>query len=441
MKSNAPGPSRPGQGALRLPFFYGWLIVAIAVVSGAFAVGTASWALSALISPMETELGWSRSTIFGALTLRALLSGMLAPFIWPYMDRPRGPLVLTMIGAVSLGGSLMGLKYVQEPWQFYMLFGVLGSVSMLGSGFFLAQTVVPKWFVRKRGRALGLATMGTGAGAFFPLFLNPILEAMGWRDTWFILGLAGLVILAPLATMMRRQPEDLGLLPDGATEPVSAVMRPEGALSPSDMRIHGRSLTRQEVVRRPVFWLLVLILGLGGLGLQGYQPNWIPYLTDSGISPATVSYAISTYAVFSIVFRVFLWGYLADRFPARYLLTAQAAIIAGTVVMLLNVDSTPALFAFAAVSGMGIGGWVLLQPLIVADYFGRGHLGSINGIMRPILTVSTASGPLIIAGIYDFSGAYFWAFILVLAAWGIMGMVALITRPPSRGPVPETKTQ
>jgi MFS family permease len=435
MKSNPVGALQPKPAARRLPFFYGWLIVAIAVVSGAFAVGTASWALSALISPMESELGWSRSTIFGALTLRALLSGVLAPFIWPYMDRPKGPLALTMIGAVSLGVSLMGLRFVHEPWQFYALFGVVGSVSMLGSGFFLAQTVVPKWFVRKRGRALGLATMGTGAGAFFPLFLNPILEAVGWRDSWFILGVAGLVILAPLAMLMRRQPEDLGLLPDGATEPTRTVERPVGTLSPSDMRMHGRSLTRQEVVRRPVFWLLVLILGLGGLGLQGYQPNWIPYLTDSGISPATVSYAISTYAVFSILFRVFLWGYLADRFPARYLLTAQAAIIAITVVMLFNVNSTYSLFAFAAVSGMGIGGWVMLQPLIVADYFGRGHLGSINGIMRPILTISTASGPLIIAGIYDLSGAYFWAFVLVLAAWVIMGLVALVTRPPSREPL------
>jgi MFS family permease len=441
MKSNPADTPRPKSFTPRLPFFYGWIIVAIAVISGAFFVGTASWALSALLSPMEAELGWSRSTIFGALTLRALLSGMLAPFIWPYMDRPKGPLVLTMIGAVSLGGSLMGLKYVQEPWQFYLLFGVLGSVSMLGSGFFLAQTVVPKWFLRKRGRALGLATMGTGAGAFFPLFLNPILESTGWRDTWFILGLAGLVILAPLAALMRRQPEDLGLLPDGATEPVNTLSTPGATLSLSDMRTQGRSLTRQEVVRRPVFWLLLLILGLGGLGLQGYQPNWIPYITDSGISPATASYAMSVYAVFSIVFRVFLWGYLADHFPARYLLTAQASIIALTVVMLLNVDSTLSLFAFAAVSGMGIGGWVLLQPLIVADYFGREHLGSINGIMRPILTVSTASGPLIIAGIYDLSGAYFWAFVLVLAAWGTMGLVALVTHPPSRGPAQEIKTQ
>ena len=432
MKSNAPGPPRPGQGAFRLPFFYGWLIVASAVVSGAFAVGTAPWALSVFISPMETELGWSRSTIFGALTVRSLLSGMLAPFLWPYMDRPRGPLVLSVIGAVSLGASLMGLRWVQEPWQFYVLFGVVGSASMLGSGFFLAQTVVPKWFVRKRGRALSLATMGTGAGAFFPVFIQPILEAVGWRDTWFILGVAGLVILAPLAVLMRRQPEDLGLLPDGATVPESAPTKPGRSPGPNDMRTHGRSLTRQEVVRRPVFWLLMLILGLGGLGLQGYQPNWIPYLTDSGISAATAAYAMSIYAVFSIGFRVVLWGSLADRFPARYLLTAQAAIIALTVVILLNVASTPGLIAFVAISGMGIGGWVMLQPLIVADYFGRGHLGAINGVMRPILTISTASGPVVIAGIYDASGSYFWAFVLVLAAWSAMGLIALVTRPPSR---------
>ena len=127
-----------------------------------------------------------------------------------------------------------------------------------------------------------------------------------------------------------------------------------------------------------------------------------------------------------------IWGSLADKVPARYLLTAQALIIASSVILLLNVNSTFGLIAFVIVSGTGIGGWVLLQPLIVADYFGRAHLGSINGVMRPILTVVTASSPLVIASMYDASGSYLSAFILVTFSWIIMGCISLIARPDSK---------
>lgn len=411
-------------------FFYGWLIVAIAIVGGAFHVGIAPWALSALIGPMETELGWSRSTIFGALTLRTLLSGILAPFLWPFMDKPKGAVALATLGALSLGLSLIGLKFIETTWEFYLLFGVVGSGSTLGSGFFLAQTIVPKWFISKRGRALGIATMGTGAGAFFPFFIQPILQSLGWRDTWFVLGITSIVLLIPLALLIRRQPEDIGLLPDGEKR---ASMEPGGNQHEEvSVKINSqeKSLTRHQVVRLPVFWLLVIALSMGGFGLQGYQPNWLPYLTDNGISASKVSYTLTLYAFFSMGSRL-VWGALADKVPARYLLTAQACIIAISVVLLLNVNSTFGLIAFVIVSGTGIGGWVLLQPLIVADYFGRAHLGSINGVMRPILTVVTATSPLVIASMYDASGSYFSAFILIIFSWIIMGGMSLIARPSS----------
>lgn len=412
-------------------FFYGWLIVAIAVVGGAFHVGIAPWALSALIAPMEMELGWSRSTIFGALTLRTLLSGILAPFLWPFMDKPKGAVTLATLGALSLGLSLIGLKFIEDTWEFYLLFGVVGSCSTLGSGFFLAQTIVPKWFISKRGRALGIATMGTGAGAFFPFFIQPILQSIGWRDTWFVLGITSIVLLIPLALLIRRQPEDIGLLPDGEKR---ISIHPEKVQSeeiPLRVNPQEKSLTRNQVVRLPVFWLLVVALSMGGFGLQGYQPNWLPFLTDNGISASKVSYTLTLYALCSMGSRL-IWGSLADKVPARYLLTAQALIIASSVILLLNVNSTFGLIAFVIVSGTGIGGWVLLQPLIVADYFGRAHLGSINGVMRPILTVVTASSPLVIASMYDASGSYLSAFILVTFSWIIMGCISLIARPDSK---------
>ena len=154
----------PQLGARKPRFYYGWVIVAIAIVGGAFTSGTGVWGASVFVTHMSDDLGWSRSAFYGAFTVRALAAGALAPILGPLQDKRHGPQFLMLMSALALGISLVTLKFVSDLWVFYLVFGGLGALSMSALSEMLTVAVVPKWFVRRRGRALGIATTGTAMG-------------------------------------------------------------------------------------------------------------------------------------------------------------------------------------------------------------------------------------------------------------------------------------
>ena len=159
--------------------FYGWYLVGVSLISGAFQTGIGIWGVSVFVSPMEDELGWSRASFFVALSIRTALTGLLSPVVGPWRDTKNGPRVLMLAGSIILGISLIALKYVDSLWEFYLFFGVFGSIGALGAGGILTQTILPKWFIRKRGRALGIASMGGGMGPLiFPITILGLIP--GW---------------------------------------------------------------------------------------------------------------------------------------------------------------------------------------------------------------------------------------------------------------------
>ena len=406
-------------------FFYGWVIVAVAFIGGGFSSGVHIWGLSVFVLPMTGELGWSRTAFFTALTLRSLLGGFLAPVVGPWLDTRRGPRLLVLGGAIVLGASLASIRWVHEPWQFWLLFGMLGAVSDMGSGFVVSQTLVPKWFVRRRGRALGVATMGTGLGALvFPVSVSALVSAIGWRDAWTILGIAAVVVLVPLALLLRTRPEDVGMLPDGDTKPpatgeIEAAHREE------------RSLTRRQALRTPAFWLLLSGSAFIGIGIVGFQSNWLPYLKESGFSSVQASVSIAIYGGLSGLSRP-LWGLLSERIPPRYLMVVVTTLTAASILMLLNVRTVPMLASYMTIAGLVMGGYIILQSLIVANYFGRAHLGGVTSAMRPLLTVSMAASPLLAGVLYDARGNYTLVFLMAMAAWFVAGLIVLMAKPPLR---------
>ena len=531
----------------RPKFFYGWLVVIAAVAAGAMQSGGGVWGASVFASHMTEELGWARSAFFGAFTLRAVMGGALSPFIGPLQDTKTGPRVLMFLGGITLGLSLIGLKWVDNIAVFYLLFGALGALSMLSGAEMLTVAIVPKWFVRRRGRAVAIASTGTAMGPlFFPFLVHGIISLVGWRDAWMALGIGTLVIMTPLALLVRSRPEDMGLLPDGATEPTDpATLRQaqgerRGAAQgeptdPAALRQaqgNGRSgsggrdaaalrqaqgerrgaaqgeradaaalrqaqgerrgaaqgeptdpaalrqaqgerrgaaqgepadpatlrqaqgeradaaqgergdaaqgelsYNRSQAVRTYAFWLLILAFFLAMLGMGGFHANWIPYFEDIGFSPAVGAWAATAYGVCSISVRL-VWGVLAERFPVRYLMVAQALLTAVSIVLFLNITNITTLIIAGAGHGLSLGGFFIMRPLMVANYFGRQHLGAINGILRPFVTLSGAMSPLLVAGMFDVFGSYREAFILVTLTWVFAAGVVFLAAPPKRLRVP-----
>ena len=413
----------------RTPVFYGWVIVAVIFVSSLFAGGIGFWGIGVFVKPMEDDLGWSRTAIFTALSIRAFVGGGLAPFIGPWLDSKHGPRVLAVVGSAMMGLSLIGLRYIDEVWQFHLLYGVAGALSMLATGPNMAQVIVPKWFVQRRGRTLGIATMGTPlAGVLFPIPLQWVVSTVGWREAWFVLGIATTAVLVPTSLLIRTRPEDVGLLPDGGAAPDASRQRvttgPTAAAA-------ERSLTRSEALRTRSFWLLLLAVAIVGMGIQGFQPNWFPYFQDIGFSTTIAAAAIAVYGIFAASARL-IWGTLAEGRSVRNLIVAQALMTAAVIVMLLYVNSAALLFAYVVIQGLTLGGHFILQPLIVANYFGRAHLGAVRGIMRPFLTFSGAAGPIVVAALFDATGSYRTAFMAVIGTWVLAALVFLLAPPPGR---------
>ena len=407
----------------RWPFFYGWVIVGVAFVASGIGSGAAIWGPSVLLLPMTGELGWSRAEFFSAFLVRELIIGLAAPFVGPLYDTKHGPRLLALAGAVLLGLSMALIRDVTELWQFVALFGVLGGVAELGGGFFISQALVPKWFVRKRGRALGISIMGVGLGALvFPTAVSMLIEAVGWRGAWVWFGVGIGSVAFVLALLLRTTPEEAGLLPDGAA---TREARRAGAAPV----VEERSLTRREAVRTPAFWLLLAAFSLVGLGITGFQSNWHPFLVETGFGPAEASFGIAIYGLVSGLVRPG-WGLLGERFPARYLLGAVSIATAVLIMVFLNVRGMAALVPVMFMAGLIMGGYLILRALLTADYFGRVHLGAVNSLFRPVVMGVGAAGPILFGALYDLQGGYTLAFLAAALAWGASGVIVLLAKPP-----------
>ena len=416
------------QRVRRFPFFYGWVIVVIAIVGGAFTSGAGVWGASVFVTHMGEDLGWSRSAFYGAFTVRALLAGAMAPILGPLQDTRIGPRFLMLMSACALGAALISMKWVNDLWVFYLVFGGLGALSMSSLSEMLTLAVVPKWFVRKRGRAIGIASTGTAMGPLiFPFTVQALVGAVGWRDGWLILGIVAVSALLPLSLLLRTRPEDVGMLPDG-DPPDTQKGAQTARRTPAAAEV---SYTRREAAGTLTFWLLAFGFAVATLSMGGFFANWLPYFQDIGFTAAVGSLAAVGYGVCSISVRLF-WGLLSERFHVRWLLMSQALVTAASVYLFFHISGPVTLVLAGASHGMAVGGFFIMRPLIVANYFGRAHLGAVNSIIRPMTTITGSLSPVIIAGMYDIHGSYRWAFTMIIASWLTVATIVGFARPPRR---------
>src|ERR1044072_8608096 len=217
---------------MRLPFFYGWIIVAVTFVTLAIGV-TARTAFSLLFPPIIGEFGWERGVTAGAFSFGFLVSGALSPLIGRLMDR-HGPRAVMELGVILMGGGLLLAPLTTQPWHLYLTIGVLvggGSVCLGYSG---QSLFLPNWFVRRRGLAIGIAFAGVGIGSIILLpWVQHMIEQTGWRTACTAMGILVFAVLAPINLLLRKRPEDLGLEPDGDASTGASVQRGSHIVDPA----------------------------------------------------------------------------------------------------------------------------------------------------------------------------------------------------------------
>ena len=368
-------------------------------------VGLGAQTFGFFFKPMIEELGWNRTVMTGALLVRDLISAGAYPAVGYAVDR-YGPRFLMAGSAVVLGISLMLLSQTREIWQFVLFYGVIGTFGVPGLGYGVVSPTIAKWFIRHRGRATGIATAGLNVGtvALTPLILF-LIQAFGWRTAWFVLGFVPWIVVAPPSLLwLRRQPEDMGLLPDGDT-PTAASQADERQQPAEEV-----SWTVRQALHAPAFWLLVAYEVLSGMSMGALIIHRIPYATDLGFSAVQAGISFGIYGVCAFAAKL-VWGFLADR--CSIWLLAIIALICSAIGIFAGVGSTSEwqLYGtFGVIYGLTGGALVVITPLLWAAHFGRRHQGTIRGVMSPFYLIASIGGPLFAAFVYDQFGSLDAAF-------------------------------
>ena len=417
-------------------FFYGWVIVGVMAASGAVSMAMGSLNFGLFIKPMGDDLGIGRAYFGWAQTARQAAGAATSPPIGWALDRYGSRLMLPA-AALAAAGAMVGLANMQAGWHLIALFAVMGLAGMSGPGSLVTSVPVLKWFVRDRGKAISFVGLGIPAGAllFVPL-TQFLIDGVGWRMAWILLACAGAGVIVPLAAaLVRRQPEDMGLAPDGAAAPDAAPDASEGGETPPRASVPPTETawTAGEAIRTSAMWRLVAMFCIVQLGIGTVALHRIAAFMDRGLDPTLIAFATAFDAVCAGA-STFAFGMLANRgAPARFLGAAGFATLAGASAMTIYADTLPVMFASMAIFGLGIGGMMFLNNFIWADYFGRENVGAIRGLANPINLAVGGLGAPAAGYAYDFIGSYepmWWAGVILMAAGTAL---AILTPAPKKG--------
>lgn len=400
--------------------FYGWVVVGGAFVVLFMAYGS-QYAFGVFFTALLDEFGWSRASLSGIFSLYAflycvvgLLAGRLTD-LW-------GPRAVITMGGAFFGLGLTMMSRVSELWHPYLFYGVVAALGM-STAYVPCNATVVKWFVRRRGFALGAASSGGSLGTFaLPPVAAALVGAVGWRWAYVLFGAGIFLILNLVATVMRRDPELLGLSPDGGPRPVAAVPTPPETQWPL-----------RKAIRTGAFWLIFGIFSATWIPVFIPLVHIVPFARDLGISPLVASTVLSALGIAAVVGRLVM-GAVSDRIGRKPALALVIALQAVAFLGFTVVHGLPSLYLATLGFGFSYGSVSTLFPAIVGDFFGREQAGSLVGFLFALAGSMAAWGPLVAGAIHDATRAYTLAFLFSVAFNCVALVLLALARPPRPRP-------
>lgn len=415
--------------------FYGWYIVGVgflANVASSFALAST---LSIFLKPLTAELDISRGVFSLLRSGEGIIGACLAPVVGTLVDRYGGRWLM-VLGAAITGLGFLLLGTIDNFGQFAAIRLTLVTLGDALMGYMVVNVVVAQWFIRQRGRAFAFTSMGVGfAKVCMPVLAAWLLVSLGWRQTWMVFGVLTMALLVlPALLVVRRTPEDMGLRPDGAAEPLAndgASVRGQRTTNEQSANESERLWTRAEAVRTTAFWLLVITFGISSVGVTGLNLHVYPYVTDIGHSPVVAATVMSVIASMQLASPLG-WGFLAERIDPR--IAAMLRFIVQGIGLGLAILTTNLICLYAGffLYGIGLGGNMVLPDLLWANYFGRRSLGKIRGLGLLISQVLAALGPPFFGFLFDITGGYGLSFAIFGGALATSAVLSLMLRPPKR---------
>jgi MFS family permease len=415
-------PAAPSAGPPPRAVFYGWRVVGAAFTVLFVAYGL-QFSFGVFVSQITQDTGWSRSQILLPYAIYVALYAWLSSVSGWATDR-WGPRRVVVVGAIILGAGWAAFGASTSLWQVYVSLGVVAAIGMSATWVPCNATVV-RWFVRRRGLAVGVASTGGATGNLVvPPVAAGLVAVIGWRPTLPLLALIGTVAMLACSRFLVRDPEQIGLHPDGDPHPPVAT---DSSLADED------SFTAAEARRTGTFWCVFALFALSWLAVFVPFAHIVAFAEDLGYESLAASLLLSAIGLGGVSGRLGA-GPLSDRFGRRPTLALLLALQVVAFTGFAAAQNLWLLYPSALVFGAAYGGSTTLLPALIGDQFGRRSAGAIVGQIFAGAGAMAAVGPYVAAALYDATASYRLAFVLSGACNLVALALAATLRPPRRRP-------
>lgn len=415
---------------MRLPFFYGWLVVAIVFVTMGIGVN-ARTAFSLLFPPLIEEFGWDRGVTAGAFSFGFLVSAVMSPTLGRLMDRV-GPRAVNELGVGLMALGLLLAPLTTEPWHLYATMGVLVGAGSVCLGYSGQSLFLPNWFVRRRGLAIGIAFAGVGVGSITLLpWVQTVIQGAGWRTACWAMGVLVLVVLVPINLLVRKSPQDIGLQPDGAAAPSADAAPP--ASNVVDAAWAAVDWTLARAMRTSRFWWIAFGYFCALYAWYAVQVHQTKYLVEIGFGPVTAAWALGLVSLAGIPGQIVL-GHVSDRVGREWVWTAGClgfTVCYAALIALQYSQSLVLLYVMIAAQGVLGYGLTSVFAAIVAEIFQGKQYGTIFGTLMLAAIAGGALGPWATGALHDAYGNYEIAFMIAIVL-SLLAVAAIWRAAPRR---------
>ncbi|MFC1861394.1 MFS transporter [Chloroflexota bacterium] len=399
-------------------YFYGYIVVAFAFIIMMLVQGT-RFSFGVYFKPVLIEFGWTRAMTSGAFSLATMVHGLLGIIMGGLTDRLGPRIVLTLCGFL-LGLGYLLMSQISAIWQLYLFYGVIIGIGTSGLWVPIMSTVA-RWFTKRRSTMTGIVIGGGGLGT---LILSPLasrlIAAYDWRISYIMMGGFVLIVLVPLAQLLKRDPTQMGQVPHGENR--------EGV---REVKLSSEGLSLSEAVHTRQFCLALSMMFFNGFPLVTIMVHIVPNATDLGISPISAANILAIIGGIGIVSRVTM-GSIADRIGNRQAYIIGFIIMSAAMLWLLTATELWMFYLFAVLYGLATGIVVLGSPL-TAEIFGLRSHGLILGVINLGHNTGAAIGPLLAGYIFDITDSYNIAFLVCAALSIACILLAYLIRPTYRG--------
>ncbi len=416
---------RPGRH-----FYYGWVIVAVAVISMAFWFGFRS-IFSVFLVALVDDFGWGRAEISGVQSVAMLCYIIAAPLVGNLVDR-FGPRRVILPGIILMAAGLAFSSTIHKLFQYYLFYGVLGGVGVTFISLAAYTAIIPHWFNKRRGTASGIAASGMGLGIMlFPPLIQGIISGWDWRSGFLIMGLLTAVILLPLnGFLLRHKPKDMGYAgPDGRMEPDEGIVYPaDHAARHSDDEFQW---TLGAAVRTVNFWALMIFPMFIMIGVYIVLTHFVGFLVNQGLNKMMAASAFGLVGLTSTFFRI-VWGLVSDRIGRERSFSLGMFFFWIRFYCLVRFQSSGGLwlvYLFVILLGMGWGSTAPIFMASAADLFHGPAIGTIYGLLEGSVGIGGAIGSWIGGYVFDQTGSYQWAFGVAVLAAAMAGIIVWVAAP------------